>query len=155
MYWMLLPLKRYADFSGRSRRKEFWMFVLGYVAVLTILGTILGTLGAFSLMQEGQAGAAAQDVNAPMLVVFVILGLIGLGIFIPTLAVQVRRLHDRDMSGWWLLLFYVLSLVPLIGLFVWVGQIVLMILPGTRGPNRFGPDPKDPYGRLDDTDVFA
>ncbi|KQN37785.1 hypothetical protein ASG37_12330 [Sphingomonas sp. Leaf407] len=152
MYWMLLPLKRYADFRGRSRRKELWMFVLGYVLIFAVLGTILGTLGAFSLLQED---APSQDVNGPMLGVFGILGLIGLGLFIPSLAVQVRRLHDRDMSGWWLLLFYVLSLVPLVGFFVWVAQIVLMILPGTPGPNRFGPDPKDPYGRLDDTDVFA
>jgi uncharacterized membrane protein YhaH (DUF805 family) len=56
----------------------------------------------------------------------------------------VRRLHDRDMSGWWYLGFIVLSNIPLLGILIALGYLVLMFLPGTPGPNRFGEDPKDP-----------
>ncbi len=152
MEWMLLPLKRYAEFSGRSRRKEYWMFVLGYTLVLIVLGGIFAVLGAFSSSVEDiEAGA----MNATLILAVIVLGIIGLGILIPSIAVQVRRLHDRNMSGWWLLGAYVLSLVPVVGFIASIALLVVLILPGTPGPNRFGPDPKDPYGRLSDTDVFA
>ena len=151
MYWMILPLKRYADFRGRSRRKEYWMFVLGYTLVILAIGLVFG-LGA-ALTDPGTIDPEA--LNSPMLFALVAIGIVGLAIFIPSLAVQVRRLHDRDMSGWWLLLLYALSLLPIVGFLASIAILVLAILLGTRGPNRFGPDPKDPYGRLDDTDVFA
>ncbi|MDJ0276108.1 DUF805 domain-containing protein [Sphingomonas sp. 2R-10] len=152
MEWMLLPLKRYAEFSGRSRRKEYWMFVLGYLIVFMILGAIFGLLGAFSSsMAEVQAGS----VNGPLMLAVVVLGILGLGILIPSIAVQVRRLHDRNMSGWWLLGIYVVSFIPVVGFIASIGLLVLLALPGTVGPNRFGPDPKDPYGKLNDVDVFA
>lgn len=152
MEWMLLPLKRYADFSGRSRRKEYWMFVLGYMLIFIVLGAIFGIMGVFSSsIQDMEAGS----INGVLILAFVVLGIIGLGILIPSIAVQVRRLHDRDMSGWWLLGAYVLSLVPVIGFLASIALLVVFVLPGTPGPNRFGPDPKDPHGRLSDTDVFA
>ena len=74
-----------------------------------------------------------------------------LAIIVPTLAVTVRRLHDRDMSGWWYLGFIVLSAIPLVGWIASIAQIVIFCLPGTPGPNRFGEDPLDPTG----ADVFA
>lgn len=127
--WMTMPLKRYTDFSGRSRRKEYWMFVLGVFIVAVVLGIIEGILG-LSGMVAGAYG--------PLTVIFL------LGLIVPSIAVQVRRFHDQDKSGW----FVLLALIPLLG-----GLIVLvfMCLEGTKGPNRFGPDPKDPAG----TEVFS
>lgn len=128
--WMLMPLKRYADFSGRSRRKEYWMFVLGvFIAgiVLTIVESLIGLSG------------LVGGVYGPLTTIFL------LAMIVPGIAVQVRRFHDQDKSGW----FVLLSLIPFLG-----GLIVLvfMCLEGTRGPNRFGPDPKDPAAGAE---VFA
>lgn len=135
MNWMLMPLKRYADFSGRSRRTEYWMFTLGYVIALVILGVIMAIGGALG----DSNGVSGLSVTA-----IAVLGVVVLALFIPSLAVQVRRFHDQDKSGW----FVLLGFIPYIG-----GLIVLvfMCLPGTVGDNRFGPDPKNPYGT---TDVF-
>ena len=60
------------------------------------------------------------------------------------IAVVVRRLHDRDMSGWWYLGAIVAGMIPIVGILASLAIFVLMLLPGTAGPNRFGPDPKDP-----------
>jgi len=132
MEWMLMPLRRYADFSGRSRRKEYWMFALGvfivYVALM-ILGFMV--LGGLDSAADG-GGMLASSAIIP-------LALFALAIIVPSIAVQVRRFHDQDKSGW----FVALNLIPYIG-----GLIVLvfMFLEGTRGPNRFGPDPKGTIG---------
>ena len=152
MDWMILPLKRYAEFSGRSRRKEYWMFVLGYLLVFAVLGGIFGLMGAFSSnMAEIEAGA----MHVSLLLAMIVLGILGLGNLIPSIAEQVRRFNDRNMIGRWLLGAYILSLVPVVGFIVSIALLVIFVLPGTPGPNRFGPDPKDPYGRVSDSDVFA
>ena len=128
MEWMLLPLKRYADFQGRSRRKEYWMFALGVVIVAIVLSIIEGILIIEGIQSEsGNIGGAYGPLSAIFL----------LAIIVPAIAVQVRRFHDQDKSGWWVLL----GLIPLLGGIV---VLVFMCLEGTRGPNRFGPDPKDP-----------
>jgi len=120
MDWMLMPVKRYADFSGRSRRKEYWMFILGFVIAMVVASIVEGILG-----MSGMVGGA----YGPLTLLLI------LGLFIPALACQVRRFHDQDKSGW----FVLLGLIPLLG-----GLIVLvfMCLEGTKGPNRFGEDPK-------------
>jgi uncharacterized membrane protein YhaH (DUF805 family) len=117
---MLMPLKRYAEFSGRSRRKEYWMFILGVFIVAVVLSIIEGILGL-----SGMVGGA----YGPLTTLFM------LAIIVPGIAVQVRRFHDQDKSGW----FVLLGLIPFLG-----GLIVLvfMCLEGTKGDNRFGPDPK-------------
>ena len=120
MEWATLPLKRYAEFTGRSRRKEYWMFTLlaiGIYIVASILDRIAGVNG----MIAGRYGP--------------ITALVALGLLVPSLAVSVRRLHDSDRSGWWLLL----GLVPIVGEII---VLVFMVLEGTRGANRFGADPK-------------
>jgi uncharacterized membrane protein YhaH (DUF805 family) len=118
--WMILPLQRSLDFRGRSCRREYWSFVLLQLIVfLTALGI------AFSLpVITDKPGAV---VWAP------IIHLLVFGL--PALAVQVRRLHDQDKSGWWV----IVGAVPYLG----VGFILwLMVQAGTWGPNRFGPDPR-------------
>lgn len=124
MDWMLLPYKRYFDFSGRSRRKEYWMFLLGVFIAAIVLSIVEGIVGLSGMI----AGA-----YGPLTALFFLASLV------PSIAVQIRRFHDQDKSGW----FVLLNIIPLLG-----GLIVLvfMCLEGTKGPNRFGPDPKDPGG---------
>lgn len=134
MEYMLMPLKRYADFSGRSRRKEYWMFMLFYILAAIALTLLGGLLGAFS----GES---------PSFLALTPLFLLFIALFIPSIAVQVRRMHDQDKSGW----FILLGFIPYVGGLV---MLVFMCIEGTRGSNRFGPDPKDPSGAGELNEVF-
>lgn len=127
MHWMLMPLRRYAEFSGRSQRKEYWMFVLLNV----ILGAVV--LGALAVTYYTRMSETAM--TALLTPLFFLHGLASLVFIIPGLAVTVRRLHDTGRSGWNILL----GLIPIIGPFL---LLVFYITDGTSGPNRFGPDPK-------------
>lgn len=130
MDWMLMPYRRYFDFSGRSRRMEFWMFQLlifiVYVVVM-IVATVLG--GGMEAGNVGPGGAAAG-------IVFIAFGIWGIATIIPSLALAVRRLHDTDRSGWWILIGF----VPIVGALV---LLYFYLIEGTRGPNSFGQDPKE------------
>ncbi len=154
--WMILPLKRYADFSGRSRRMEYWSFILFNAIIYTVLIGLMFA-GGFPMMAAMSDPSMASDPTfseGPGALFWVGAGLLGiyaLAVFIPMLAVVVRRLHDRDMSGWWYLGVIVASMIPFVGFIAGIAFLVLMVLPGTPGPNRFGPDPKDPAG----AEVFA
>ncbi|MGI8931559.1 MAG: DUF805 domain-containing protein [Sphingomicrobium sp.] len=117
--WATLPLKKYADFSGRAPRAEYWWFYLLFV-VLYVVAMILDSIIGSSV--AGPYGVAFFAVI--------------LALFVPSLAAGVRRLHDTDRSGWW----YLIILVPLIGAIV---LLVFFVSQGTAGPNRFG---EDPYG---------
>jgi uncharacterized membrane protein YhaH (DUF805 family) len=158
--WALRPLRKYAVFWGRAARPEYWWFYLGLTIVsipVTILDRAVGDIGVVSIAYN-------------------------LALLLPWLGVTVRRLHDTDRSGWWLLLFFlpfflagffaafsarldgadsgpfssmgalmILVIIPLIILAVLL--LVFMVLPGTRGPNRYGPDPYDDGSDLEE--VFA
>jgi len=106
MNWYLEVLKKYAVFKGRARRKEYWMFVLFNLIISFVLGFVEGLLGGPGII--------------PIIY--------SLAIFIPGFAVGVRRMHDTDHSGWWLLFPFV--------------NLVFAVTGGTRGDNRFGSDPK-------------
>ncbi|MBB5736914.1 MULTISPECIES: DUF805 domain-containing protein [Xanthomonas] len=127
MEWMLLPLKRYADFNGRSRRKEYWMFMLLQAIVLLVLGGLFGVAAALMGGENGP-GALAWLIAAIMVIVV-------LAFIVPSIAVTVRRLHDQGKSGW----FYLISLVPYVGGFI---VLVFMCLEGTPGANEYGENPK-------------
>ncbi len=143
--WMIMPLKRYAEFSGRSRRKEYWSFVLFNVIIYIVLLAIMFA-GGFSMAQLAAAGqtGAAPEFGPVFYIGAGLLGLWALAIFIPNIAVVIRRLHDRDMSGWWLLGYFVASMIPFVNFIAGIAMLVILCLPGTAGPNRFGADPKDP-----------
>ncbi len=117
MSWYLAALKKYAVFSGRARRKEYWMFVLFYLIFTIVLGVIDSILGI------GEKGGGLLS------------GLFVLAMLIPSLAVTFRRLHDTDRSGWWLLIGF----VPLIGSIV---ILVFMIQDSQPGENQYGTNPK-------------
>lgn len=117
---------KYVTFSGRAQRSEFWWWVL-FVFVADILLSWID-IALFGTIEVG-AGSIAGLTETPVLS-----GLFGLAVFLPGLAVAVRRLHDLDKSGWWVLIW----LIPIIG---WIILIVWYATEGTRGPNRFGADP--------------
>ena len=128
MEWMLLPLKRYADFNGRSRRKEYWMFWLFQVIISLILVALMFIGGLDSSSIE-------SEFNGFGIFIAFILGMFVLAMLIPNIAVAVRRFHDQDKSGW----MYLLSLIPYIGGLI---IFIFMLLPGTYGPNQYGEDTK-------------
>jgi len=142
MEWMILPYKRYFDFSGRSRRKEYWMFALLNAIIASVAVALM--ISQIFTYREAAMQQQSDGPGAGFWLGIVILGVFFLGTFIPSLAVQVRRFHDQDKSGWFLLL----NFVPYVGGLI---VFVFMCLEGTRGPNRFGPDPKDPSS----AEVFA
>ena len=166
MEWMIMPLRKYVQFSGRSQRMEFWMWVLFILIVSTILRVIEQLLGIGPVLGSYQNSSIQAGGNGP------ISGLFGLLIFVPGLAVTVRRLHDINRSGFWLLVPFGTLVIGVglmisatmsgalvsgfVSLFVAIGAyllsvvalIVFMCLDGTRGPNRFGSDPKNPDAAL-------
>lgn len=125
MDWMLLPLKRYADFQGRSQRKEFWMFTLFVALVVFGLQILAGIFAAGSMSVDPNTGAVVG--GAGLGLIGIVLLLFYLAIIVPSIAVAVRRMHDQDKSGWFIL-------IP-------IYNLILYCTPGTSGPNRFGPDP--------------
>ena len=114
MEWYFTVLRKYALFAGRARRKEFWMFVLISAVVVLVLGIVNELMGA----------------DVPALPVYYTLAVV-----LPGFAVTVRRLHDTDRSGWWLLIL----LVPIVGAIVF---LVFMATPGGEMANSFGASPK-------------
>jgi uncharacterized membrane protein YhaH (DUF805 family) len=133
MDWYLMVWSKYADFNGRSRRTEYWMFVLFNLLAVVALA-IVGGLGMAFIDHGGGTGA----------VLFVPLGLYCLAVFIPGIAVSVRRLHDSGKSGWWLLGLMLVGIIPIVGFLASVAQIVLMCLESDPGTNLYGPNPKQP-----------
>ena len=113
MHWYIDVLKKYAVFDGRARRMEYWMFALFNVIISMVLGFVEMTLGG-----PGVLGM-----------------LYALAVLLPAIGVSIRRLHDTDRSGWWLLIAF----VPVIGFIV---LLVFMLLDGTPGDNQHGPSPK-------------
>jgi uncharacterized membrane protein YhaH (DUF805 family) len=179
MEWMILPLKRYAQFSGRSTRREFWMWILFYFICVIILSVIDGVLhlgGAtnYGGGRYGAPGTVGYSYGAGVRG-GILTWIFAAAVFIPNIAVAVRRLHDTNRSGWWLLMPVVPYLIGVVimfgsmaggarmgaaligGLFSLVGlvcAIVLLVwycLRGTPGPNRFGGDPLSPTGDLHET----
>lgn len=120
MDWFIYALQRFRDFDGRSRRKEFWNYILFYL-LMSIGATFLDNIFGFS-----DVGDNVGPIHS--LFVFIML--------IPSIAVSVRRLHDVNKSGWFLLVGF----IPIIG-FIWL--LIYYLRPGDYGPNRFGPDPKE------------
>lgn len=158
MEWMLMPYRRYAEFSGRSRRKEYWMFALFMFLVYAVGIALVLAGGGMQAMMAGTIPEpdAVSPAEVPGIgplgwVGIALMVIFALGSFIPSIAVTVRRFHDRDMSGWWYLGFVVAGAIPFVGSLVSIGLLVLMCLPGTPGTNRFGDDPKNPVGY----DVFG
>lgn len=113
MNWYLGCWKKYVEFSGRARRREYWLFVLFNIIFGIVVGALDAVLGTGMMLYHAYS----------------------LAVLLPGLAVTVRRLHDTDRSGWW----YLIGLVPIIG---WIVLLVFFCSDSTPGGNRFGPNPK-------------
>lgn len=112
-WFMKVVTQHYFDFNGRARRAEFWWYIVVYM-VLAIIVNVIDSM----VHLGGLLG-----------------GLLSLALLLPNLGVAVRRLHDTNRSGWWILI----ALVPLVGI---VLLIIWYAAEGTKGPNTYGPDPK-------------
>lgn len=119
MNWYLEVLRKYAVFNGRSRRKEYWYYFLINFLIITLL-----------LLIDNQLGWINKEAGMGVLS-----GIYALAVLIPGIAVAVRRLHDSNRTGWWVLI----ALIPIIGPII---LIFLLIQDSTPGDNRFGPNPK-------------
>ncbi|PQA92984.1 hypothetical protein B0A69_12525 [Chryseobacterium shigense] len=128
MKWYLKALKQYADFTGRARRTEYWMYIL-FNLIFAIIAAVLDNLLGLKFNQEIPYG-------------FIYL-IYGLATFIPGLAVMVRRLHDVDKSGWWMFI----SLIPIVGT-IWL--LVLLATDGTPGANQYGVNPKENFNEINE-----
>lgn len=132
-WWKVAFIQKYADFNGRARRSEFWYFILvNFLMFLVLYIPII-----ISIVTE----------SAILSVIFgVLISLYALAIFIPSIAVAVRRLHDSNNSGW----LYLLNLVPLGGLIL----LYFYIIEGTKGRNNYGEDPKNPENEINEIGGF-
>lgn len=114
-------LSKYVDFTGRARRSEYWWWVLFTFIV--------------SIVTSGLDAAFGTDLNDDPGSTGLIQGLASLALFLPGLAVAIRRLHDTGRVGWWVLLAF----IPLIG---WIVLIVFFVMDSQAGANKYGPSPK-------------
>ena len=119
MNWYIDAWKNYFTFTGRSRRKAYWMFVL-FNIIAAILANILDNV--LGLIGEGGYGLISS--------------IYGLAVFIPGLALAVRRLHDIGRTGWWMLI----GLIPLVG---WIVLLIFFVTDSQAGSNQYGPNPKE------------
>ncbi len=157
MEWYLKVIKNYANFSGRARRKEYWMFVLFNIIISIVIGIIDSVLG----LQYG-SGMNQSGILGTVYSLFV---------FIPSLAVSVRRLHDINKPGWLLAVLYgviiagyfiifttsssivlMISALAMLGLGIYA--IVLFATNGDVGENQYGPDPKDENAKASNDDIL-
>ena len=123
MYWYLKVFKDFANFEGRARRKEYWMFTLFNIIILWALMSVFFV--ALLIIKE-----YAFLLIIPFFIYILIM-------IVPSIAVTVRRLHDINQSGLW----YLISFIPFGGYVL----LVFTILDSTPGPNKYGPNPKEVY----------
>lgn len=120
MKWYLKCWQQYADFSGRARRKEYWLFTLFNAIISYVISLVFGLIA----------------ISTGMVFLTYLSYVYTLAVFIPSLAVCVRRLHDVGKSGW----MYLLVLIPIIGQ-IWL--IVLFCMDSQAGENKWGANPKE------------
>jgi uncharacterized membrane protein YhaH (DUF805 family) len=130
MEWYLMVWRKYAEFNGRARRQEYWMFILFNLLAIIALA-VVGGIGI----------AINHDYGV---VLFLPFSLYWLAAIIPAIAVTVRRFHDTGRSGWILLLFVGLGIIPVVGLISSIIQIVFLCQDSVPGTNEYGPSPKYP-----------
>lgn len=156
--WAKRPLQKYADFTGRAPRPEYWWYVLGLIIAAIVLSIVEGIIGLKGMV---------LGIYGPLTL------LLWLGTIVPSLSAGTRRLHDSNRSGWWQLLAYgpyalllllspatgagfgaiaLAGIVSLLALICAIVVLVFMVLPGTPGDNRYGPSP---YGEAGSAAVAA
>ena len=128
----------YANFTGRARRREYWMFTLINSVILILLQIpVQGAVIAMAAQNEADTAPSA-GLTGVTLIFVILLVVYSLAVMVPSIAVTVRRLHDTGKSGWW----YLLNLIPLGSLVI----LVFMLLDSEPGSNKWGPNPKGVNG---------
>ena len=137
---------KYADFSGRARRKEFWGYTLFMVLIQLAIAAVVFAIAAGTGVEIQDNGTFSPDdlqrlgpVVSIGVVVFV---LFALAVLLPSLAVTVRRFHDIGQSGWIYVLLAVASIIPIVGFVASIAILVMLCLNSQRQANKFGPPPK-------------
>ncbi|MEZ5997677.1 MAG: DUF805 domain-containing protein [Hyphomonas sp.] len=136
--------QRYTDFQGRSRRAEYWWVYL--------FNLIIGVVWAVLFFGLGGMNMNTEEISPIGMILIGIIVLYGLAVLIPSIALFIRRLHDINQTGWIYLGLVIASFIPFLGLLAGIAGIVICCIPGTAGPNKYGPDPKNPGAAAD---VFA
>ncbi len=131
MNWYFQVLKKYAVFSGRARRKEYWYFILFNGIICFVLGLIEGL--AF-VLRDGKGALITPEMGEMSF--SVLAGIYALAVLLPSIGVSIRRLHDTGRGGWWLLI----SLIPLVGSII---LLIYMVANSQEGTNQYGPSPKN------------
>jgi uncharacterized membrane protein YhaH (DUF805 family) len=138
LYWVLRPWRQMFDFRGRATRREYWFFLVQLYAALMILGVV----AASAMVRILQRPITRDMLSVPLLILSLLL-------LIPYLSASIRRIHDHDKTGW----LFLLSLVPVAG---WIFFLIMMLTPGTQGPNNYGADPRDRLDPAEDViEVFS
>jgi len=138
MEWYWMVWRKYAEFDGRSRRKEYWMFTLFNLLAIFALGA-LSIAGEVILAAHGTEASANSFV-----LLFIPVGIYALAAVIPSLAAATRRFHDIGKSGWLLFLLCALGIIPIVGFICSIIQIVFLCQDSVPGVNQYGPNPKFP-----------
>jgi len=145
--------RNYAKFSGRARRAEYWYFqlflLLVYACGAIMAGIFIGVAELFRPAADIYYSAAMGAGPGFLTIIFYILaGIMGLALFVfwagsivPNLSVGWRRFQDQNIPGWLVIIFFVLGFIPYLNFISCIVDIVFMVLPGTNGPNQYGPDP--------------
>ena len=130
------------DFSGRMRRLEWWgRSILMYVLIICVMAAAFMAIGAGSRPSTGSSAAApaGNDLTAGAVIGIIVIVLAAIAFIVSSISLDVRRLHDMELSGWWVLLLRIGSVIPYVGFVVAIGGLIwLGFVHGTRGSNRFG-----------------
>lgn len=140
---------KYATFSGRASRSEFWWFMLFGVLITAVFSVALVLLAGFGNIVAIGPDAVFTGGVAVIGIAFLV---VSAALIVPFIAVFVRRFHDINLSGWWYLACIIGGFVPLIGLLATLAPYVVGLIKGTPGDNKFGPDP---LIEQNTADVFA
>jgi len=142
--------EKYFTFQGRASRSEFWYYYLFVILVVIAIMLLMMLLVSFNPAAIG----AGRNIELSTLqyIMLAAAGILVIYLYIPLITAQVRRFHDRNLSGWWLLAAIAAGFIPIVGFAASIAALVITILKGTDGDNKFG---QDPLKVQNSADVFA
>jgi len=142
--------EKYFTFRGRASRSEYWYYNLFVIIVVVAFVLLMAVLFSFNPAAIG-AGSNVEFSTAQY-IMLAIGGILAIYLYIPLIIAQVRRFHDRNLSGWWILAGFAAGFIPFVGAIASIAMLVITVLKGTDGDNKYGPDPLKVQNSAD---VFA